>query len=161
MRICGVVAEYNPFHLGHRLHLMRTREILGEDCRIVCCMSGNFTQRGEPALLPKEIRAEAAVKCGADLVVELPLAASLSSAEGFAQGAVETLSGLGLVTDLSFGAEDSDLEVLREITDALMQQDMVRDTIKEMSTGISYAAARERALYKKLREKAVILSPAQ
>ena len=158
MRFCGVVAEYNPFHLGHLLHLTKTRKILGEDCRIICCMSGNFTQRGEPALLPKEIRAEAAVKCGADLVVELPLTASLSSAEGFAQGAVETLSGMGLVTDLSFGAEDSDLQALLEITEVLMEKDTVRDTLKEMDAGISYAAARERALYKKLREKAALLS---
>ena len=103
--VCGIVAEYNPFHSGHRFHIERTREMLGEHTIIVCAMSGNFVQRGDFALLDKYARAEMAVRGGADLVLELPLAAALSSAEGFAQGAVALLHKIGCDT-LSFGAEN-------------------------------------------------------
>ena len=82
--VCGIVAEYNPFHSGHMFHIRRTRESLGGDAVIVCVMSGNFVQRGDFAVLDKYARAETAVRGGADLVLELPLAAALSSAEGFA-----------------------------------------------------------------------------
>ena len=84
----GVVCEYNPFHNGHTYHLRRCRELAGEDCTVICVMSGDFVQRGEPALYSKFARAEAACLGGADLVVELPLPWSLSSAEAFARGGV-------------------------------------------------------------------------
>ena len=79
MTVCGITAEYNPFHTGHLHHIAETRRSLGENAVIVCVMSGNFVQRGDFAVLDKYARAEMAVRCGADLVVELPLAAALSS----------------------------------------------------------------------------------
>ena len=96
--VCGIVAEYNPFHSGHMFHIRRTRESLGGDAVIVCVMSGNFVQRGDFAVLDKYARAETAVRGGADLVLELPLAAALSSAEGFARGAAPVLTRLLLRT---------------------------------------------------------------
>ncbi|MBR1497654.1 MAG: nucleotidyltransferase family protein, partial [Oscillospiraceae bacterium] len=72
MKICGIVAEYNPFHLGHARQLAAARAMLGEDCALVCAMGGDFTQRGGPAVFAKHPRAEAAVRGGADLVLELP-----------------------------------------------------------------------------------------
>ena len=104
MVIAGIVAEYNPFHNGHEWHIRRTREKLGEDAVIVCCMSGDFVQRGEAAAYSKFARAEAAARCGADLVFELPLPWALSSAEGFARGAVGRLAQLGAVDVRSFGS---------------------------------------------------------
>ena len=105
MVIAGIVAEYNPFHNGHELHIESTREKLGADTGIVCCMSGDFVQRGEAAQWSKFARAECAVKCGADLVFELPVQWALSSAEGFARGSVGLLDSLGVVDYLSFGSE--------------------------------------------------------
>ena len=94
MTVCGVVAEYNPFHAGHAHHLAETRRALGEDTAIVCAMSGNFVQRGDLAVMEKYRRAEAAVQCGADLVLETPLSACLWSASGFSFGAVALLDAL-------------------------------------------------------------------
>ena len=94
MKTVGIVAEYNPFHLGHRKQIDRIRSAFGEETAVVCAMSGNFVQRGAPAILDKTLRAKAAVACGADLVVELPVTVSLSSAEGFAAGGVKILSNL-------------------------------------------------------------------
>ena len=88
MKIIGIVAEYNPFHLGHELHIRESRRLAGEDSCVLVVMSGDFVQRGEAAMLSKFSRAEAACRCGADLVVELPIPWSLSSAEGFADGCV-------------------------------------------------------------------------
>ena len=103
--VIGIVAEYNPFHNGHARLIEQTRAQLGAVCPVVCVMSGDFVQRGSPAVYSKFARAEAAVRCGADLVLELPLPWSLSSAEGFARGAVGLLGSLGVVTHLSFGSE--------------------------------------------------------
>ena len=117
MTVCGVVAEYNPFHAGHAHHLAETRRALGADTAIVCAMSGNFVQRGDLAVIEKYRRAEAAVRCGADLVLETPLSACLWSASGFAFGAVSLLDALGCVTHLSFGAEQADLALLQRAAD--------------------------------------------
>ena len=81
MRICGVICEYNPFHRGHEKQLRQIRAALGEDTAVVCLMSGNFVQRGEPAVFDKRVRAQAAVLAGANLVLELPITKALSSAE--------------------------------------------------------------------------------
>ena len=72
MKVAAIITEYNPFHNGHEYQIKKTREILGEDTAIIAIMSGNFTQRGEPAIADKLIRASAAVECGVDLVLELP-----------------------------------------------------------------------------------------
>ena len=113
MNVCGIICEYNPFHNGHKYHIDQTREKLGAT-HIVGVMSGNFTQRGDAAIVDKYKRTETALKNGVDLVIELPLAFSLSSAEQFAQGAVFLLNSLGCVDMLSFGSECGDIKLLKE-----------------------------------------------
>ncbi len=157
MKICGIVAEFNPFHNGHAHLLRETRVLLGEDTGIVCCMSGDFVQRGQCALIPKHLRAKAALASGADLVLELPAPYALRSAEGFASSAVAILAALGQVTDLSFGAEDADTDALMELAGLLLEHKTVQDTLMHLRTGISYAAARERALYQQVQERAELL----
>jgi predicted nucleotidyltransferase len=120
-------------------------------------MSSDFVQRGDAAILPKHLRAKAAVLGGADVVLELPAPYALRSAEGFAQSAVDILLGTGVLTDLSFGAEDADQELLKETASLLLEHQTVQDTLMHLKTGISYAAARERALYARVKEKAEIL----
>ena len=88
MTIVGIICEYNPFHRGHRKQFSEIRQRFGADAAIVCLMSGNYVQRGAPAVFDREVRARAAMLCGADLVLELPVTASLSSAEGFASAGV-------------------------------------------------------------------------
>ena len=94
MATIGIICEYNPYHLGHANQIARIREQFGEDCTIVCLMSGSFVQRGEPAVFDRSLRAKAALLCGANLVLEMPVTASLSSAEGFAHKGVGILSSL-------------------------------------------------------------------
>lgn len=155
MSIIGIVAEYNPFHNGHEHHIRMSRQKLGENCPVVCVMSGDFVQRGEPALYSKFARAEAACRCGVDLVVELPLPWSLSSAEGFARGAVYLLSKLG-VTHLSFGSEAGETEPLETIAQTLIDPAVNGEikTILSADASLSYAAARQRALELRLGELA-------
>lgn len=145
VNICGIVSEYNPFHAGHSYHIAQTRALLGTDCGIVCCMSGNFVQRGEAAVFAKHARAEAAVRCGADLVLELPLPWALSSAEGFARGAVAALAATGAVTHLSFGSECGDIRQMLSAAETLLHPDMDELIRAELQSGISYPAARQRA----------------
>ena len=148
MNICGIVAEYNPFHAGHAYHIEQTRAQLGGETAIICAMSGNFVQRGEAAVLSKNARAEAAVKSGADLVLELPLPWAISSAEGFARGAVELLAATGVVTHLSFGSESGDIAALQAAEALLRRPEFQELLAAELSTGISFAAARQAALAK-------------
>lgn len=144
--VIGIVAEYNPFHNGHALHLEQTRAILGADSPVVCVMSGDFVQRGTPAVYSKFARAEAAVRCGVDLVLELPLPWSLASAEGFARGAVGLLGQLGVVTHLSFGSECGELEPLQTVAEALLDPSLGADIRAELQSGVSFAVARQRAV---------------
>lgn len=157
MRICGIVCEYNPFHTGHRAQFDAIRARLGCDCAVVCCMSGNFVQRGEAALAPKHLRAESALRSGADLVLELPLPWALSSAEGFAHAAVSILGASGVVTDLAFGAEDAELSRLWPLADAALEKSTVDATLEHLESGIPYARARERALHAVLHGEADLL----
>ena len=113
MIVCGVIAEYDPFHRGHARHLRLAREKTGADY-LVCVMSGSFTQRGLPALLPPHGRAEMALRCGADAVLQLPYAFSVREAEFFALGGVSILERLGCVSHLSFGCETEDISLLKE-----------------------------------------------
>ena len=147
MTVCGVVAEYNPFHAGHAHHLAETRRALGADTAIVCAMSGNFVQRGDLAVIEKYRRAEAAVRCGADLVLETPLSACLWSASGFAFGAVSLLDALGCVTHLSFGAEQADLALLRRAADLSRAEGEHADALRQaLAAGLPYAAAVQQAV---------------
>ena len=116
MSVIGIVGEYNPMHYGHLHHIAETKRLMGEDCPVVCVMSGDFIQRGEAAVYSKFARAEAAVMSCVDLVLELPLPWVLSSAEGFARGAVGLLGATGVVTHLSFGSECGEIEVLEPIS---------------------------------------------
>ena len=143
MKICGVVAEYNPFHNGHAFHLAETRARLGADTAIIAVMSGNYVQRGDFGVIGKYRRAAMAAQNGADLVIELPLSAVLSSAEGFAAGAIGMLGALGCVTHLSFGSECGDLDLLRRAAELSIDRGAIR---ARMSAGQSFAAALQAAV---------------
>lgn len=154
MSVIGIVGEYNPFHYGHMHHIAETKKLMGEDCPVVCVMSGDFIQRGEAAVYSKFARAEAAVRSGVDLVLELPLPWVLSSAEGFARGAVGLLGATGIVTHLSFGSECGEVEVLETIAETLIDPLIGADIRTELAAdeGIPFAAARQRAVAKRLGE---------
>ncbi len=144
MLIAGIIAEYNPFHNGHAYHLARTKEI-GVDA-VVTVMSSNFVQRGEPALLSKRARAETAVRCGADLVLELPLPWCCANAQSFARGGVSLLSALGCVDVLSFGSESGSAEHLFNAVEAI-DNPKTRSILKDnLTAGLPFAAAREAAV---------------
>ena len=117
MQTAGVICEYNPFHLGHARQLGLIRQQLGPEAASVCLMSGNYVQRGEPAVFDKCVRARAAVEAGANLVLELPVTYALRSAEGFAAGGVSILSRLGCCF-LSFGCESGDGDAIFRAADA-------------------------------------------
>lgn len=161
MNAAGIIVEYNPLHMGH-VHLLRqTRRILGEDTAILCCMSGDFVQRGDFALLRRQARAKAAVQSGADLVLELPLPWAVSSAEGFARGAVETLLSTNVLTHLAFGSECGDGAALQRVAAALQSEEFPALLRQELKVGDSFAAARERAVGKRLspEDAALLQSP--
>lgn len=155
----GIVCEYNPFHNGHAYHIARSREKIGEDEGVVCVMSGDFVQRGEPAVYSKFARAEAACRGGADLVIELPLPWCIASAEGFARGAVGLLGKLG-VRDLAFGSETGDTGELEKLAAALLRpetQTEIRELL-DRSPQLSYPAARQMVMEKLLGESGKRLS---
>lgn len=142
MKNIGIICEYNPFHNGHARQLRFAKE----QGNVICIMSGNYVQRGEPALLDKLCRAEAAVRSGADLVLELPVTYALRSAEGFADGGVEILSRLGCVTDLCFGSESGESESLMELA-ALLESPEFSVALKSMlDLGYSFPKARQMAV---------------
>jgi len=140
----GIICEYNPFHMGHKKQIDRIHEAFGPEVSIVCAMSGNFVQRGAPAIIDKTYRAKAAVLCGADLVLELPVTTSLSSAEGFAAGGVKILGSL--CDYLCFGAETADAQALTDTAQALLSRDFPPLLRSELDTGKSFPAARHAAL---------------
>lgn len=164
MEAVGIIAEYNPFHNGHLHHLLEAKKQSGAEAA-VCVMSGNFTQRGEAALLDKWQRAELAVKCGLDLVIELPVVFALRSAQDFARGGVRLFSQLPAVKSLAFGTEHADLELLHKISaaaQAAATQLLLQENLK---TGQPYAAALVHAIERQcgvseniLREPNTILS---
>ena len=144
MKITGIICEYNPFHLGHKKQLDAIRSAFGEDSGIVCLMSGNFVQRGMPAVVHKSFRARAAIESGADLVLELPVTASLSSAEGFAGQGVAILSGF--CDSLCFGTESASKAQLLSTARALLSDGFSAELRQQLETGISFPAARQAAL---------------
>ena len=146
MTAVGIICEYNPFHLGHARQLRIIRETFGVQTPIVCVMSGNYVQRGEPAMWDKYTRARAAVAGGADLVVELPVTSVLQSAEGFARGGVEILSRLGCVDVLCFGTECGDGSLLMDLAAEMDSEEYRYNLQSAIKSGMSYAAARQAAL---------------
>ena len=143
MGVTGIICEYNPLHLGHKKQIDTIKARHPEDS-IVCLMSGNYVQRGAPAILDKSLRAEAAVLCGADLVLELPLTASLSSAEGFAAEGVRIL---GKFCDrLCFGIESATADSLFDTAKALLSPAFSEKLRLELDKGVSFPVARQMAL---------------
>ncbi len=144
--VVGIVAEYNPFHNGHAYHIRRAREISGADS-VVVVLSSNFVQRGEPALLDKWSRTESAIAGGADLVLELPVPFSSHNAGVFAKGALDILSGTGVVTHLSFGME-VEIPRLETILDILLHEPPpFKEKLKaSLEKGASFVEARSLAI---------------
>ena len=161
--VLGIVAEYNPFHNGHLYHLLKSKEEAKADS-VIAVIGGNFTQRGEPSLLDKWCKAEMALANGADLVIELPVLYSISSAENFADGAIKILNSLKIVDSVSFGTESENLNKLNIIANTLYKEpkeykDLLYSFLKD---GKSYPKAREQALVKYLKDPeyaSIISSP--
>lgn len=155
MDAVGVVCEFDPLHRGHERLLRRA----GESGRVlVCAMSGNFTQRGGAACVEKFARAEMAVRCGADLVVELPTPWAMATAEKFADGGVSLLAQCGVKT-LYFGSECGDTDALWATAEALLWADVHRAIRLEMDGGLPYAAARQAVLERETGLGALLAQP--
>lgn len=144
MRIAGIIAEYNPFHRGHAYHIQKTRE-LGAT-HIVCVMSGNFVERGEPAMFAKGARVKAALAGGADLIIELPLPWAMAPAQTFARGGVFLLNALSCVDFLSFGSECGDLALLTTCSKALSSEAFPPLLKEKLAAGLPFAKARAAAI---------------
>ena len=146
MKIAGVIAEYNPFHSGHEWHLAETRRRTGCDF-VVVCMAGSYVQRGEAACLSKWARAEAALRCGADAVFELPALFAVRSADAFARGGVGVLDGLG-VDALSFGCETTRLQTIEALAELREHEpEALSDAVRRgLAEGKSHARARGEAV---------------
>ncbi len=147
MKLAAVICEYNPFHNGHKFHIEETRQKTKADA-IVAIMSGNFVQRGDLAIFDKSLRAEAAISCGADLVLELPTLYASASAEFFAHNAIKILNALGGIDFLSFGAESCHTHLIMQIAKLLADEpEYLSAKIKQnLTEGLSYPAARSKAL---------------
>lgn len=152
MNITGIITEYNPFHNGHLYHLKEAKKNTNADA-IICIMSGNFVQRGGPAIIDKWKRTEMALNNGVDLVIELPTFYSVSSAEFFAKGSVSILNHLGVVNNLFFGSECGDINKLNKIADVLVNENLEFKLLikKHLSNGDTFAKAREKALIEYLK----------
>lgn len=146
-KVLGIIAEYNPFHNGHLFHLNESKKLTGSSYT-VAIMSGNFTQRGSTSIIDKWSKAKSAIECGIDLVIELPVLYSISSAENFAEGAVKILDSLKVVDYISFGAETADINSLSTIADILSEEPREYKNLlsNELKKGLSYPKARENAL---------------
>lgn len=161
MTTAGIIAEYNPFHNGHLYHIQETRKITGADY-ILVIMSGDFVQRGEPALMDLRARTEMALRCGADLVLELPVFFSCASAETFAAGGITILNQLHSVDFVSFGAENANADPAfwQEAAHFLAEeppcyQNLLREHLRN---GLTWPAAREKALLALLGDQAALLA---
>lgn len=146
-KVLGIIAEYNPFHNGHLLHLEKSKKICGAQYS-VCIMSGNFVQRGNTSIVNKWAKAEMTLKSGVDLVLELPTVYSISSAENFAEGAIKLLNSLKIVDTVSFGSENSDINVLNRISSILQEEpkQYLELLNSELKKGLSFPKARENAI---------------
>ena len=157
MKIVGILCEYNPFHLGHAKQISMIRKFSGPETAVVCLMSGNFVQRGHPAVFDKSLRARAALQAGADLVLELPVQYCLSSAEGFAAGAVSILGTF--CHEMSFGAEHPDVENLTATAEALLSPTFPAHLRRHLDAGLSFPAARAKALADMGADNSLLMSP--
>lgn len=149
MRVIGIIAEFNPFHNGHEYLIRKAREIVADPRAIVMpVISGYFTQRGLPAIVPPSVRTRQALLCGADVVLELPFSFSCAPSSRFAEGAVSELISTGVVTDIAFGVDTDDTDLLK----ALASEDFDTDELfnsklnEYISTGMSFPLARAKAI---------------
>ena len=156
MQVTAIIAEWNPLHRGHLLPVQAARQ--QGATHIVAILSGNFVQRGEPALCPWQYRAAAALSSGVDLVLQLPLPYAVSTAQHFAGGAVASLAALGAVDSLIFGSECGELAALRSVAAALDSPDLPAALAPHLQKGLPFAAARQAAVHSLLGEDAGLLS---
>ncbi len=149
MQLCGIICEFNPFHNGHKYVIEQAKALTNS--KIVCLMSGDFVQRGDPAIQEKYTRAKNAILSGADIVLELPTIYACSNAENFAFGSIKTLKALG-VQKLAFGIEHTNLETLKKIADIKLENSIAfQNSFKnEIENGINYNTALKRAIAKEL-----------
>jgi len=147
MKAAGVIVEFNPLHNGHVEHLRETKRLTQRD-KIIAVMSGNFVQRGEPALCDKWLRARMALQAGVDIVIELPVPYVISGADYFARGSVKLLAATGVVDALCFGSESGDLALIKEAAQILaLEPNEYKTALRDgLSKGLSFAAARGMAL---------------
>ncbi|KXZ39618.1 Predicted nucleotidyltransferase [Alkalithermobacter thermoalcaliphilus JW-YL-7 = DSM 7308] len=153
MKVLGVIVEYNPFHNGHLHHLLESKKITNST-HTVAVMSGHFLQRGEPALFDKWTRAHMAIKCGVDLVIELPCIYSSQSAEFFAKGAIATLNATNVIDCICFGSEIGNIDILYKISEILVYEPVeFKIKLKEyLKLGYSFPVARSKALFDYMKE---------
>ena len=147
MKTVGLITEYNPFHNGHAYHIEKAKMLTGAD-RVIVVMSGDFVQRGAPAVMPKHLRAKSALLSGASLIIELPVCFATGSAEYFAQGSICLLNQLGCIDSICFGSECGDLHLLKEIAQILADEPIEYQTAlkQALKEGASFPAARQEAL---------------
>lgn len=143
MKICAIIAEYNPFHLGHLKHIDYVKTVLGAE-KVIVIMSGNFTQRGEPAILDKFTRARHAVLAGADAVIELPAVFATSNAETFAKGGIKIINSLGICDGVCFGVESGDANSYFSLATAMNDEskEFKRALKEHLDNGVSLAKAK-------------------
>lgn len=141
MSVIGIVCEFNPFHNGHKYLIDSVKK---DGDTVVCVMSGNFVQRAEPALFPKEYRVKSALMCGADIVLELPFVYATGTAEVFCENAVKILSSFGC-DKIAFGTENDDLNLLTKVAELFLNSDFDKLVGKHLKSGLSYPSAREMA----------------
>lgn len=139
MKVAAIIAEYNPFHNGHEYHVKKTRE--AGYSHIIAIMSGDYVQRGSPAIADMFVRAKAAVDCGVDLVIALPLPWSMSAAPDFAKGAVTIIKATGITDCISFGCETKETDSFQKYADFFQDEVLQEEIKKQCKTGISYPNA--------------------
>ena len=144
MKTVGIITEYNPMHNGHIHHIQETRRLSKAD-RLVCVMSGNFTQRGEPMILDKHTRTKWALENGIDLVIELPFVFTVQNADIFAKASVGILNHLG-VDEIYFGSESGNTEELVEYGKILRSESYNKLVKEYMKTGLSYPTSSDKAM---------------
>lgn len=156
MKIVGLITEYNPFHNGHLYHIEKAKEITGADSVIVV-MSGDYVQRGAPAIMPKHLRSEIALEAGVDILIELPVCYATGSAEYFAAGAIDLLERLGCVDSICFGSECGDYGLLARIAHILADEpEGYRHSLREaIKSGMSFPLARQTALTEYLQDNSL------
>lgn len=162
MKVVGLITEYNPFHNGHKYHMEEAKRITGAD-HVIVVMSGNYVQRGTPAIMNKYSRAKMALSCGADVVFELPVCYSTGSAEYFALGAVSLLNQLSIIDEICFGSECGNIHELTSIARILSEEPLEYKTFLNtfIRKGLTFPLARTQALKALLpdMEEEIISSP--